>query len=241
MDETPVFDLQSFDPSGIAVVFGASGGIGSALVAALKDVDHFDAVIGLGRKSDPRFDLLEDAQMKQAVDFAAASGEIRLAIDATGFLHIGDDRPEKSWSELDRRSLEHAFAVNAIGPALLMKHLLPHLPRTGKSVFATLSARVGSVGDNRLGGWYGYRASKAALNQFVRTASIELTRRAPDALCVALHPGTVATDLSAPFAKTGLKVHTPAQAAGHLLGVVGNLTKGDTGQFFDWRGDPVPW
>jgi NAD(P)-dependent dehydrogenase (short-subunit alcohol dehydrogenase family) len=117
----------------------------------------------------------------------------------------------------------------------------PLWPRSGKAVFATLSARVGSIGDNRLGGWYSYRASKAALNQLVRTAAFELTRRSPDALCIALHPGTVATALSAPFAATGLDVHSPAAAARHLLAVVDQLTADANGGFFDWRGQPVPW
>ena len=134
-----------------------------------------------------------------------------------------------------------AFALNAIGPALIMKHILPRLPRSGKAVFATLSARVGSIEDNRLGGWYSYRASKAALNQLVRTAAIELTRRSPDALCNALHPGTVSTTLSAPFTATGLEVHSPAVAAQHLLAVIDQLTADDNGGFFDWRGQPVPW
>lgn len=131
--------------------------------------------------------------------------------------------------------------MNAIGPALLMKHFLPLLPRQGRSVFATLSARVGSIGDNRLGGWYGYRASKAALNQFVRTAAIELGRRQPAAICVALHPGTVATSLSAPFVKAGLDVQTTDQAAGRLIDVIDHLPPGSSGGFFDHRGDPVPW
>ena len=124
-------------------------------------------------------------------------------IDATGFLHDNRQGPEKSWRQLDAVNLPRSFALNAIGPALIMKHVLPRLPRSGKAVFATLSARVGSIGDNRLGGWYSYRASKAALNQLVRTAAVELARRSPDALCIALHPGTVATALSTPFAATG--------------------------------------
>ena len=123
----------------------------------------------------------------------------------------------------------------------MMKHVLPVLPRSGKAVFATLSARVGSIGDNRLGGWYSYRASKAALNQPVRTAAVELARRSPDALCIALHPGTVATSLSAPFAAAGLDVHSPPVAAGHLLAVIDRLTAEASGGFFDWRGQPVPW
>ncbi|MGB1026292.1 MAG: SDR family oxidoreductase, partial [Rhodospirillaceae bacterium] len=128
-----------------------------------------------------------------------------------------------------------------IGPALLMKHLLPLLPRKGKAVFATLSAKVGSIEDNRLGGWYGYRASKAALNQMVRSAAIELHRRAPQALCVALHPGTVASRLSAPFAKTGLSVQPPAQAAQALLQTLDGLDAEDTGGFFDRSGARLPW
>ena len=122
-----------------------------------------------------------------------------------------------------------------------MKHVLPLLPRSGKAVFATLSARVGSIGDNRLGGWYAYRASKAALNQLVRTAAVELARRSPEALCIALHPGTVATALSAPFATTGLHLHNPEEASRHLLTVVDKLTVEANGGFFDWRGQPIPW
>ncbi len=137
--------------------------------------------------------------------------------------------------------MARAFAVNAIGPALLMKHFLPLLPRQGRSVFATLSARVGSIGDNRLGGWYSYRASKAALNQLMRTAAVELGRRQPAALCVALHPGTVATRLSAPFAKAGLDVQTAEQAADGLLQVIDSLRPGSSGGFFDHRGEAVPW
>jgi len=137
-------------------------------------------------------------------------------------------------------ALARSFALNAIGPALIMKHVLPRLPRTGKAVFATLSARVRSIGDNRLGGWYACRASKADLNQLVRTAAIELARRSPDALCVALHPGTDATALSAPFAATELETHPPAAAARHLLAVVDRLTADANGGFFDWGGQPVP-
>jgi hypothetical protein len=171
----------------------------------------------------------------------ALGADVRLVIDASGILHGDGLSPEKSWRDLDATQMARAFAVNAIGPALLMKHFLPLLPRQGRSVFATLSARVGSIGDNRLGGWYSYRASKAALNQFVRTAAIELGRRQPAAFCVALHPGTVATSLSSPFVKAGLDVQTPEQAAGRLLDVIDRLPPGSSGGFFDHRGDPVPW
>lgn len=225
----------------VAVVFGAGGGIGGALVAALAGDPRFAAVIGLGRGSAPRFDLLDEASIAEAVRAVAARGAIRLAIDATGFLHDEAQMPEKSLRELDACRLARSFALNAIGPALLMKHLLPALPREGRAMFATLSARVGSIGDNRLGGWYGYRASKAALNQFVRTAAVELARRSPAAICVALHPGTVATGLSAPFAAAGLDVQAPEVAAARLLAVIDRLTPAESGGFFDHRGEAVPW
>ncbi len=233
--------LASFDSGGVAVVFGASGGIGSALVAALEAGGHFRAVLGFSRRSAIAIDLADEDSLAKAVENAASTGDIRLAIDATGLLVEPGGRPEKSWREIDAQAMARAFAVNTIGPALLMKHLLPRLPRTGKAAFATLSARVGSIGDNRLGGWYAYRASKAALNQVVRTAAIELSRRAPEALCVALHPGTVDTRLSAAFTRPGPGVHRPAEAASHLLGVIEKLSSTDTGGFFDWRGARVPW
>jgi NAD(P)-dependent dehydrogenase (short-subunit alcohol dehydrogenase family) len=122
-----------------------------------------------------------------------------------------------------------------------MKHFLPLLPAQGRAVFATLSARVGSIGDNRLGGWYSYRASKAALNQLVHTAAIELARSRPQAICVALHPGTVATQLSAPFAKAGLEVRDSTTAAQELLTVLARLTPADSGGFFDHKGLALPW
>ena len=205
-------DLGSFPQAGVAVVFGASGGIGGALVEAIQAAEKFEHVVALSRSASPSIDLLDEASLERAAAFAADRGELRLVIDATGFLHDDRQGPEKSWRQLDAVKLARSFALNAIGPALIMKHVLPKLARSGKAVFATLSARVGSIGDNRLGGWYSYRASKAALNQLVRTAAVELARRSPDALCIALHPGTVATALSAPFAATGLEVHPPGRA-----------------------------
>lgn len=225
----------------VAIVFGASGGIGAALLEQLRASGEFDTVIGFSRHGTPAVDLTDESSMAGAVQHAAGLGEIRLAINATGFLHSAQRGPEKSWRELDASYLAHAFAVNAIGPALLMKHLLPRLPRTGRAVFATLSARVGSIGDNRLGGWYGYRASKAALNQLVHTAAIELRRQSREAICVALHPGTVETPLSAPFARDGLEVQAPALAAQRLLQVIAGLGPEHSGGFFDHRGDVVPW
>ncbi|MFM1980581.1 MAG: hypothetical protein RLZ68_1846 [Pseudomonadota bacterium] len=166
---------------------------------------------------------------------------LRLVVDATGFLHGNGMQPEKSWQHMNAEQMAHAFAINAIGPALLMKHFLPLLARDGKAVFATLSAKVGSIGDNQLGGWYSYRASKAALNQLVHTAAIELRRKHPQALCVALHPGTVDTELSVPFAKTGLNVVNPPAAAQRLLRVIDGLVFSQSGGFFNHDGQPLPW
>ena len=241
MEHASGISLKSFPRPSVAIVFGAGGGIGSALVEALRSAGRFEQVIGFSRSSSPSINLLDEASLERAASSVSTKYEVRFVIDATGFLHDEQQGPEKTWRQLDAARLARAFALNAIGPALIMKHVLPLLPRTGKAVFATLSARVGSIGDNRLGGWYAYRASKAALNQLVRTAAVELARRAPEAVCVALHPGTVATPLSAPFAATGLDVHAPSEAASHLLAVVDGLTAEASGGFFDWRGQPVPW
>lgn len=234
-------EITSFPRQGVAVVFGASGGIGSALVKALHASGGFGHVVGFSRRSSPSIDLLDEASLERAAAYAAATGDLRLVIDATGFLHDDKQMPEKSWRQLEAANLARSFALNAIGPALIMKHVLPLLPRSGKAVFATLSARVGSIGDNRLGGWYSYRASKAALNQIVRTAAVELARRSQDAICVALHPGTVATTLSAPFARDGHEMNTAQSAARHLLVVIDKLGADASGGFFDWRGDTVAW
>ena len=234
-------DLRSFPEAGVAVVFGAGGGIGRALAETIRAAERFKHVVSFSRSTSPAIDLLDEGSLERAAAFAADLGELRLVIDATGFLHDHRQGPEKSWRQLDAANLARAFALNAIGPALIMKHVLPRLPRSGKAVFATLSARVGSIGDNQLGGWYSYRASKAALNQLVRTAAVELARRSPNSICVALHPGTVATALSAPFAAIGLEVHPPTAAARHLLAVVDRLAAEATGGFFDWRGQTVPW
>lgn len=226
---------------GNAIIIGASGGIGGALLTGLMAQNRYDQVLPLSRSSTPPLDLLDEASIAAAATWAASHGDIRLVIDATGFLHDSQFQPEKSWKHLDPAQMARAFAINAAGPALLMKHFLPLLPREGRSVFATLSAKVGSIGDNALGGWYSYRASKAALNQFVRTAAIELRRRAPQAICVALHPGTVETALSSPFHKTGLAVRPPDEAAVALLSVINGLQPHQSGGFYDYTGQPLPW
>ena len=227
---------------GMAVIIGASGGIGHALHSLLASDQRFQAVAALSRQGDITLDLTNEASIEAAAHATAGRNiELRLLIDATGVLEGEGCVAEKTWRQLDAGALARAFAINAIGPALLMKHFLPLLPRSGKAVFATLSARVGSIADNRLGGWYGYRASKAALNQLVHTAAIELRRTRPEALCVALHPGTVATRLSSRFAKTGLEVQPAATAAARLLHVIDTLEAAASGGFFDQRGRVIDW
>ena len=225
----------------LAIVVGAGGGLGGALLAALDAGGAYGRVTGLGRGSTPPLDLLDEASIAAAAASVAGTGELRLLLDATGFLHDSRYQPERSLRGIDPAHMAHAFAINAIGPALLMKHFCPLLPRRSRAVFATLSARVGSIGDNRLGGWHSYRAAKAALNQLVRTAAVELRRTNPDSLCVALHPGTVATPLSAPFSKSGLDVRPAAEAARDILAVLDGLQAADSGGFFDQAGATIPW
>jgi NAD(P)-dependent dehydrogenase (short-subunit alcohol dehydrogenase family) len=234
--------LTSFKNTSLAVVIGSTGGIGAAVLAQLQADSQFTQVVELSRSTVPALDLLNEVSISDAARHVLDLGlPIRLVIDATGVLASAGHQPEKGLSQLNAVQMAQAFAINAIGPALLMKHFLPLLPKSGKAVFASLSAKVGSIGDNRLGGWYSYRASKAALNQLVHTAAIELRRRAPEAICVVLHPGTVATALSSPFAKTGLDVQTPAESAAKLLAVVNELTAADSGGFFNHDGSELPW
>jgi len=234
--------LTSFPPGGLAVVIGATGSIGAALMAALQLEGMFAQVIGLSRRSTPALDLLDEASIESAAKYVAALGlDIRLVIDATGELHSQGFMPEKTWQKIDPEHMARSFAINAIGPALLMKHFLPKLPRQGKAAFVSLSAKVGSIGDNRLGGWYSYRASKAALNQLVHTAAIELRRSHSHAICVVVHPGTIEGHLSSPFVKFGIIVKSPKEGTASLLTTINLLSENDSGEFFNQFGDILPW
>jgi NAD(P)-dependent dehydrogenase (short-subunit alcohol dehydrogenase family) len=227
---------------GLAAVAGAAGGIGAAVARALDESGTVARTLRLSRKSEPALDVTNEESIVRAAHAIGATGlPLRLFFVATGFLHDEADQPERSVRDMTPDHMAKAFAVNAIGPALLLKHAMPLLPKAGRSVIAVLSARVGSIGDNRLGGWHSYRASKAALNQIVHTSAIELARTRPEAVCVALHPGTVDTPLSAPFAKKGLDVRAPDVAARELLEVVAGLSPAHNGGFLDYRGVEVPW
>jgi NAD(P)-dependent dehydrogenase (short-subunit alcohol dehydrogenase family) len=223
------------------VVVGASGGIGSALLAGLQASGAFAEVVGLSRR-DGQIDLEDEGSIAAAAARLRDGPPLRLAIIATGFLHDAAQQPEKTWRALDTEAMARAYRLNAIGPALVAKHFFELLPATGKSGFAALSARVGSIGDNRAGGWHAYRASKAALNMLLRNLAIELARRKPEALCVGLHPGTVDTGLSAPF-QGGVapdRLFTPAYSAERLLAVLDGLSARDSGGVFAWDGKAVP-
>ena len=228
-----------------AIVVG-TGGIGSALLQQVRQSGEHSHVYGFSRKTQPAIDYThEDSLLQTALwlkqTIADTQAPLKLIVVATGVLHDEANQPERSWSQLNAQYLQQMMLVNTIGPALLVKHFFPLLSKQAAVKVAFLSAKVGSIGDNGLGGWYGYRASKAALNQIIKTASIELTRFNANSCCVALHPGTVDTALSAPFAKKGLLVR-PASAAAHdLMAVMSGLTPAQTGGFFDYTGQTLPW
>jgi NAD(P)-dependent dehydrogenase (short-subunit alcohol dehydrogenase family) len=230
----------------LALVIGSGGGLGAVLLSQLQGNTNYVQAIGLSRSTEVSVDYLDESSIAKAAEsvatLCATSGlQLRLLVVATGFLHGDAGQPERSFTQLDAAYLSHVFQVNTLGPALVMKHFLPLLPKSGRCVAGFISAKVGSIGDNALGGWYGYRASKAALNQLVKTASIELTRRNKDSICVSLHPGTVATALSEPFAKTGLNVRPASEAAADLLGALDGLNPADTGSLIDYQGQKLPF
>ena len=231
-------------------VFGASGGIGAALVSQLAARSDVAEVHALARKPlqtgakvhTHTFDLADEATIAAAC--ATIGGPLDLVVVATGrLIRDNGEGPEKSWRALNADAMAEMFAINAIGPALIGKHCAPLLRKGGKPVFAAISAKVGSIADNRLGGWHSYRASKAALNMMVRNFAIELGRSNPAAIAVTLHPGTVDTPLSRPFQRNvpTEKLFTAEQSATYLLGVIDGLSPADTGTLKAWDGSTLPF
>ena len=221
-----------------AVIIGARGGIGNALAEALREEDAHAEVHAFARSD---LDIEDESSIAAAAGRVAAGPAPSLIVVATGLLHGPELAPEKSLKELDAARLARSFAVNAIGPTLVAKHFLPLLPKGERGVFAALSARVGSITDNRLGGWYGYRASKTALNQIIRTLAVEMKRLNDRAIVVGLHPGTVDTPLSRPFqgnVSPG-QLFDPGRAAVQLLDVIDGLGVKDSGGVFAWDGTPI--
>ncbi len=238
----------------IAVVIGASGGIGRALVSALRSDAKYGHVVGLSRRRPIDLiddagqtwisaDILETRSLLAAARRVTSLGTPTRVIVATGALHGPNLSPEKSLRALNAEMLAEVFAINAIGPALVAQHFLPAMPRDRATVFAALSARVGSIADNATGGWYSYRAAKSALNMIIHSAAIEHARSHPLGVCVAIHPGTVATSLSRPFIgrTPPPRLFTPKIAAEHILNVLDGLGPEATGGFYAWDGAAIPW
>lgn len=217
-----------------ALVFGGTGAIGNALVDRLA---QSMAVETLSRTHNG-FDITSETAVANWA--GKINPGLRVIIDATGALEIDGAAPEKSITKIDPDAMMAQFALNALGPALALKHFVPLLEKDGPVVFASLSARVGSIGDNRIGGWISYRSAKAALNQIIHTAAIEIARKRPEAVVVSLHPGTVTSELTRKYLGRHPSV-SPAEAADNLITVLGGLTPADTGGFFDWKGERVPW
>lgn len=230
--------MKSFGKNFRALVIGASGGIGQALADTLQRDDACGTVVALSRSKDGLDLLDEDIIAQHAAKLSEQ--QFDLIVCATGALTIAGVGPEKSITQIDPDTMAAQFAINAIGPALVLKHFTPLLSEKSRSVFALLSARIGSIGDNRLGGWISYRSSKAALNQIVRTTAIEVARKRPESVVVAVHPGTVNTTLSRPFASNH-KSTEPHEAASMILTTVDGLGASDTGGFFAYDGRPIEW
>ena len=222
-----------------ALVIGASGAIGQALVRQLQSDPRCAVVLGVSRQSTPGLDLLREDSIKACALALAPQAPFHLVLDATGALSVNGRGPEKRLDELDAEHLLNALHLNAVGPGLLLKHFAPLLASGERVIWGKLSARVGSIEDNRKGGWYGYRAAKAALNMLLQTAAIEIARRRPLAVLVALQPGTVQSKLSQPF--VGHDAMPPDESAQRLLAAMDALQPTGRAQFVDHAGAAIPW
>ena len=255
----PLKDLQS--PIH-ALVAGASSGIGLAALERLLDDDRVACLhaVARGAADNPRLHALKarqperlrlhaadltdgDARTRLQQEVAASSPSLQLILNTAGLLHADGLAPEKSLAQLQAQALQRSFAINTFAPILLVQALLPLLPPKAPAVIATLSARVGSIADNALGGWYSYRAAKAAQNQLMRTLAVELKRSHPRACVLQLHPGTVETPLSAPFSARvpAGKLFSPEHSAALLLQRIAEATPADSGRFLAYDGSEIPW
>ena len=244
--------LNSFMSELNVVIIGASGGLGKAFIEILEQDNRVASIHAFSRRevsgnSDKTsyfyIDLENENSIAQAAIAASSVAKIDLVIVATGILHDNEIKPEKSFIHLDSSVMTKVFNINSIGPAIIAKHFLPKLRRDAKTVFAVLSARVGSINDNYLGGWASYRASKAGLNMLIKTFAIEQKRIAPKCILTSLHPGTVDTDLSKPYQKNVKKgnLSSARNAASKLISVINNLTYDDTGSFLAWDGNLIEY
>ncbi len=238
-----------------AVIIGGNGGVGREFVQQLQSSGQVESIVATHRSpistefQHPKVtwvqvDVREEATIEALAKYLKeASVKPNLIINCIGILHTSEFGPEKTWRHLNAQTMHDVFAINAFAVALLGKHLISLMPRQGRSVFASLSARVGSIEDNRLGGWYSYRASKTAHNMFVKTLSIEAWRKHPELAIVSLHPGTVDTALSEPFTARydPNKLFTATRSVNELSSVISNVTAKDTGGFFAWDGQSIPF
>ena len=244
-----------------ALIVGASQGIGLGFVKALLQQDNVERVFATYRNQETagelfalqqydsrlkclQVDITEESQIANGVrQIQEQATQLHLVIYCVGVLHEENLTPEKSLGQIKAENLIYSFQVNSIGAVLLAKHLMPLFKKSDRSIFASISAKVGSIGDNRLGGWYGYRASKAALNMFLKTTAIEYSRRCPKTIVVALHPGTTDTRLSKPFQKNVPpgKLFPIEHTVKLLSGVISGLKPKDSGEFFSWDGSKLPW
>ena len=232
------FEMNSLGYGYRALVIGASGALGAAFCELLNEDPRCSVVRELGRNSAPGLDLEKPDSIASAAAELAEEAPYQLILHAAGLLHREDIKPEKSYTSIEADALQAMFQVNTLGPALILRHFLPLLDARG--AMAVLSAKVGSIGDNRLGGWYAYRASKAALNMLIKTAAIELARTRPQTRLLSLHPGTVISGLSQPF--KGASAARPASlAARELLSLIDRLAPADSGNFFAYNGERLPW
>ena len=238
-----------------AVVIGGNGGVGQEFIRQLQDSDQVHSIVGTHRKPisesfhHPKVTWVQvDVRKEETIEALAThlkgtGVKPNLIINCIGILHTSEFGPEKTWRHLNAQTMHDVFAINAFAVALLGKHLIPQMPRQERSIFASLSARVGSIADNRLGGWYSYRASKTAHNMFVKTLSLESLRKYPELAIVSLHPGTVETSLSEPFTARydPNKLFTATRSVKELSNVITGLSSSDTGGFFAWDGQAIPY
>ena len=250
------------EPDRNALIVGASQGIGLGFVRALLQQDNIINIYATYRNPETagelfaleqqygdclkclQVDITQESQIATALQqIKDEVHQLHLAIYCVGVLHSRSLSPEKSLRQIDPEKLIYSFQVNSIGAVLLAKHLMPLFNKSDRSIFAAISAKVGSIGDNRLGGWYGYRASKAALNMFLKTTAIEYSRRCPKTIVVALHPGTTDTRLSQPFQKNVPpgKLFPVEHTVNLLSRVISGLEIKDSGEFFSWDGTQLPW
>ena len=244
--------MLGFDEPLRAVIIGASGGIGDAFVRAIIR-DDANQVWATARhtaslRTTPTHasavDITDEQSLQQLAEaLKEANFQPNFIINCTGVLHTQEFGPERTWRHFDIDVMRRVFEVNAFGVGLVGKHLIPLIPRDRRSVFASISARVGSIADNRLGGWYSYRASKAAQNMFIKGLSIEAKMRWPKLICVALHPGTVESALSEPFSARvpPEKLFSPDQSCQYLTEVIHTLKPAQSGNFYAWDGQPIPY